>query len=344
MRIALCSSFVPFVRGGATKIVDDLGTVLEELGHQVEKIYLPHLDAPHLILSQMAAFRWLDLSTADRVICFRPPAHAISHPHKVVWFIHHIRVFYDLWDSPYRGFPANRRTTGIRAALHAADTSALTEAKRLFTNSNVVSQRLKLFNGLKSTVLYPPLHRPDRFARRGFNDEIVCVSRIVPHKRQHLLVEAMKHTRTAIKLRICGASFDSDYQERIREIIVRENLRDRVILDIGWLDEAEKCRLLSDCLAVAYIPLDEDSYGYLTLESGYSGKAVITATDSGGILELVEGGYNGIVADPSPCAIAQAMDRLFLDRVIARQMGDHSLARIRDLKIDWPHVVDSLLA
>ena len=41
------------------------------------------------------------------------------------------------------------------------------------------------------------------------------------------------------------------------------------------------------CLAVAYIPYDEDSYGYVTLEACLAKKAVITCTDSGGIDALV---------------------------------------------------------
>ena len=343
MKIALCSSYVPFVQGGATTIVDNVAAVLQSLGHEVEKIYLPHVDSPDLLLQQMATYRWLDLSAADRIICFRPPAHAIPHSHKVLWFIHHIRAFYDLWDCPYRGFPDTRRNRETRAALHAADTRALEEAQLVLTNSRVVSDRLRRFNGVESEVLYPPLYQPDRFQRRGFNDEVICVSRIVPHKRQHLLVEAMKHTRTPVRLRLCGACPPTSYQEELQTLVDQGQLSERVALNVRWVDEAEKSRLLADCLAAAYVPFDEDSYGYFTLEAGWSGKAVITTADSGGILELINDGQNGIVTDPTPQSIAQAMDRLFLDRAAASQMGDNAIAQIRQLKIDWNHVIDTLL-
>lgn len=99
MKIALVSSFVPFIFGGARNIVEWLEEHLRAAGHTVERIYLPQVDAPDVLFPQMAAYRWIDLSSADRVICFRPPAHMIRHPHKILWFIHHIRLFYDLWDT-----------------------------------------------------------------------------------------------------------------------------------------------------------------------------------------------------------------------------------------------------
>jgi hypothetical protein len=49
MKIALCSSFVPFIQGGARNIVEWLEFMLIESGHQVERIYLPHVDVPDLI-------------------------------------------------------------------------------------------------------------------------------------------------------------------------------------------------------------------------------------------------------------------------------------------------------
>ena len=117
MKIALCSTFVPFIRGGGRNIVDWLASTLTAAGHQVEVVYLPELDAPDLLFQQMMALRWVDIQAADRIICFRPQSHLIPHPHKILWFIHHIRAFYDMWDSPYRDFPDNAKHRAIRDAL-----------------------------------------------------------------------------------------------------------------------------------------------------------------------------------------------------------------------------------
>jgi glycosyltransferase involved in cell wall biosynthesis len=344
MRIALFSTTVPFIKGGARNIVEWLHMMLVNLGHEVECVYLPELDLPELLFQQMMALRWVDLSAADLVICFRPQAHLIRHPNKVVWFIHHLRSFYDLWESSYRGFPDDLVHRGIRDALHASDNAALVEARHVFANSKVMSDRLHRFNGIVSEVLYPPLLAPERFSCLGFNDEIVCICRLEHHKRQHLLLEAMKYTRTPVRLRLCGKSSEQDYPQLLRQIIEDNGFGDRTVLDDRWISEEEKVALLAQCLASAYLPVDEDSYGYPSLESSYSSKAILTTKDSGGVLELVQDGVNGVVTDPDPRAMAMAMDNLYLQREKTVEMGCAAIRRLDELNISWDHVLRRLLA
>jgi len=90
------------------------------------------------------------------------------------------------------------------------------------------------------------------------------------------------------------------------------------------------------------VPEDEDSYGYPSLEAAHARKAVLTASDSGGVLELISDGHNGIVAPPDPRSLAQAMDRLYRDRALAARMGAANERRLAELRIDWPNVVDAL--
>jgi glycosyltransferase involved in cell wall biosynthesis len=344
MRIALCSSFVPFVNGGYRNIVEWLETMLLEAGHEVERIYLPEVDSPDMLFRQMAAFRFVDLSAADRVICFRPQAHLIPHPNKIVWFIHHLRAFYDLWDTEYRGFPDDVKHRGIRDALHAADTAALREARRVFSNSRVVGDRLLRFNGIESERLFPPVLRPERFRFRDLNDEIVCICRIEHHKRQQLLVEALKYCRSPVRLRLCGTSAGSGFSAEVARLACAWGVGDRVTIDDRWITEDEKSDLLADCLAAAYLPVDEDSYGYPSLEAAHAGKALLTAGDAGGVLEFVTHGINGLVAEPNPISVANAMDQLFQDRIATRRLGEAATARIAEMNIGWPHVLERLLA
>lgn len=343
MKIALCSTVVPFVDGGARQIVEWLDEHLVEHGHQVERVYLPEVDVPDRMFPQMAAFRWVDLDQADRIICFRPQSHMIPHDVKVLWFIHHVRVFYDLWDSEYRGFPDTERHRGIRDAIRAADTAALREAHAVFANSQVVARRLADFNGVSAKVLYPPVHRPERFVCRGYGDEIVYVSRTEHHKRQHLLVEAMAHTTSPVRLRLCGTSSHDEYPSALTDRIRQLGVGDRVTFERGWVSEDDKSRHLADCLAAAYIPVDEDSYGYPTLEAAHASKPVLTTTDSGGVLEFVIDGVNGQVAEPTPRSLAAAMDWLYQDRSRTVAMGEAANRRLDELNIGWDHVVESLL-
>lgn len=344
MKIALCSTDVPFINGGARNIVEWLKPLLEEQGHQVEIVYLPQFDIPELLFQQIMAFRWVDLEMADRIICFRPEAHLIPHPNKVLWFIHHIRVFYDLWDSPYRGFPDDMKHRGIRYALHHVDNAGLREAKAIFTNSRVVSDRLKRFNQIDSEILYPPVFQSERFHCSSSNDEIVCICRSEHHKRKHLLVEALQYTRTPVRLRLSGAFSGADYARDLTLRISELGLADRVTIDNRWISEEEKVTLLANCLAAAYLPLDEDSYGYFSVEASHASKPILTTSDSGGVLELVQDDMNGYITEPSPEALADAMDRLYLDRTKTEAMGVRALERLADLNISWPHVLERLLA
>ncbi|MBN9328681.1 MAG: glycosyltransferase, partial [Cellulomonas sp.] len=100
---------------------------------------------------------------------------------------------------------------------------------------------------------------------------------------------------------------------------------------------------LARCLAVAYLPRDEDSYGYPSLEASHSAKAIVTLSDSGGALEFVRDGVEGLVTEPGAKALAAAFDRLYLDREAAERMGRHSFDRRDELGINWPNTIARLL-
>jgi len=345
MKIALCSSYVPFVGSGARNIVDWLNLELVQAGHITEVVNIPHSDEPDELLPQLMAYRWIDLvNSADRIVCFRPPSHLIAHPNKVLWFIHHVRAYYDLWESPYRGFDITEQTKSIQAVVRAADGVAFSESKRIFANSAVVADRLKKFNGVDSEVLYPPLLLPERFLFSGLSGEIVSICRVEAHKRQHLLLDALRYTKTPVSIRICGVSANQQYTNDLCAFIQINGLEDRVSFENRWIDDGEKVDVLSKCLASAYLPFDEDSYGYPSLEAAYSLKPVLTTADSGGVLELVEHGHTGVVAESSPQAIAEAMDYLFLNRGDAGRMGRNLRSRVDEMNIGWQHTIERLLA
>jgi glycosyltransferase involved in cell wall biosynthesis len=81
--------------------------------------------------------------------------------------------------------------------------------------------------------------------------------------------------------------------ELIRATIAKYGLESKVIFEDRWISEDEKVERLAPALAVAYLPEDEDSYGYCSLEAAHARKCVLTTQDSGGVLELVTDGVNG---------------------------------------------------
>ncbi|QDT35987.1 glycosyltransferase family 4 protein [Stratiformator vulcanicus] len=343
MKIALCSTVVPFIKGGGRNIVEWLEQTLLTYGHEVDRVYIPEIDRPDLIFQQMMAFRWLDLSAADRIVCFRPQSHLIPHDHKILWFIHHIREFYDLWGGGY-SFPVDAHHEAIRHELHRVDTKAISEAKAVFTNSQVVSDRLERFNDVPSEVLYPPVFQPERFRCDDHNDSVAYICRVEHHKRQHLLIDAMRYTTSPVRLHILGASINQGHPEWLKNRIKNAGIQEKVTYDSRWISEKEKADVLANCLAAAYLPLDEDSYGYPSVEASHAEKALLTTTDAGGVTELVEDNYNGIVSESTPEALAEALDRLYYDRQQTVVMGRNAKERLSQLNISWDHVVERLVA
>src|SRR5262249_9066528 len=65
-----------------------------------------------------------------------------------------------------------------------------------------------------------------------------------------------------------------------------------------------KNRTHRPCVVRSYAPLDEDSYGYPSLEGSHANKAILTTTDSGGVTELVTDSINGYICAPEPQVLA----------------------------------------
>ncbi len=344
MRIALCSACLPFANGDGRTIVEWLGQKLQERGHQIESIYLPFADHPRDLLSQMTAFRSVKIDGADQLICFCPPTCLVRHPNKVLWFVNHLRGFYDLWNTG-KAPHYTRYDEGLRRAIFRAEGIALKEARAVFTSSRVVQKRLKTFNNVESSVLYPPLLDPMNYANAGYGEEVVYVSCLAPRKRQRLLLEAMAHTKTAIKARICGMDDNGGaYAEELLHLASSTGVSERVLIENRPISEHEKREIIGRSLAVAYFPLNGDWYGYASLEGAQSCKPLLTTTDSGGVLEFVVHERNGLICNPDAKAIAESLDRLYSDRNLVEDLGHEANQTIEKLRIDWDSVIHDLLA
>lgn len=345
MRVIIASTFVPGVRGGLDVMIDSLGAELTARGHEVDTLRFPFHSDPKRMLPQMLALRLHRVAEhGDRLICIRTPSYLLRHHAKTLWFIHHHRGAYDLWGTPYSGMTDDVRGRADRQLIIDADNVSLRESRAIYTNSKVVADRLSRFNGLSARVLYPPADRPERFRCDGYGDAVVYVSRLAHHKRQDLAIEAMRHVRSGVRLIVAGAPDTPAESDRLRHMIAAWGLEDRVDLRDRWISDEEKVDLMADALAVVYCPLDEDSYGYPSLEAHYSGKAVISTTDAGGVEELIVDGLNGSLTEPDPVALAARFDELYEDRALAEKLGQAGIERIRELGIDWDTVIGALLS
>jgi glycosyltransferase involved in cell wall biosynthesis len=343
MKIALLNTLTPFVRGGAEILVDDLEVQLRLHGHSVDMYRLPFpssYEGP--LVCTIAAVRMLRLDAYERVIAFKFPAYCVRHQAKVMWMFHQFRQVYELWGLEY-GLKPTPEAQSIREIVKAADNEDIPRSRHIYTNAWEVTKRLKKYNDIESEVLPPPLKNAEDYFCRSTGDYIFYPSRITDLKRQKLAVEAMKHTKSGVKLIIAGRCSEPAYLEQINAIIKDYDLHNRVQVIDEWISDDNKIRLMADCLGVMYIPYKEDSYGFVSMEGFYCSKPVIACSDSGGTEELIKDGLNGFIADSTPDAIAEAMDRLFEDKHMSERMGAAGRDEILRRDITWTSTIRRLL-
>src|SRR5262249_12069093 len=143
----------------------------------------------------------------------------------------------------------------------------LGECSRIYTLSSVTGERLRKFNGIPSTVLFHPLERTDHLVCRDYEDFIFYASRITSGKRQYLVAESMRYVKTDVRLVVAGGPETPEDLRKLETVIQSNRLGDRIRVLPHFISEEEKADLFSRCLACAYTPYDEDSYGYVTLEA-----------------------------------------------------------------------------
>jgi glycosyltransferase involved in cell wall biosynthesis len=347
VRIAVAHPQTPFTHGGAETHTEALVKALNKAGHEAEEVVVAGKWYPATeLLHQMAVWRSLDLSESnglkiDMVIALKFPAYLVPHERKVVWLIHQHRSAYELWDHPeFADLSKQTEGPALRDMVVQSDRVALGEAKRIFTNSRNVQDRLWSSIRLSSDVLYHRSPIVEALLPRDpgpYGDRIVFPSRLEALKRQSLAVEAMRHTKTSVKLVLVGGGPD---EPAIREQMTKAGVVHKVEL-AGRLPDERLYELYLNALGVYYGPYDED-YGYVTIEGFAAHRPVVTLTDAGGPLEFVTNEQTGFVTPPEPEAIAHAFDVLFSNRPKARAMGEAGNALIRERVPDWPDVVARL--
>lgn len=344
MKVLIVNNMAPFVWGGAEELAAHLEKNLIIAGHDAEVLRIPFQWQPaEIIPSQMLMVRAFELWNADRVIALKFPAYLIRHSHKTLWLLHQYRQAYDLFDARQSNISTDTIGDEIRTMIRNADNVAFGEAKRIFTNSGVTSERLARYNGFKSEVLLPPLNDPELFTGGPSKGYVFAGGRVNGMKRQHLLIEAMAHTPLNVQLVVAGPPDAAADAEKLRQLVERHGLRDRVHLDLRFLSRVELARYVNEANACAYLPYDEDSFGYVAMEAAYAAKPIVTTSDSGGVLGLVRHSLTGWVAEPNAESLADAL--LAASHLSsACDMGNAARQLWLGLGVNWPSTLERLLA
>jgi len=347
MRVAIATVRVPFLSGGAEVLADGLLRHLRKRGLQADLLSIPFKWYPPECLSDsMFAGRLLDLTETngkpiDRLITLKFPAYYAPHPNKTLWLLHQHRQAYDLYDTPHGDLHHCAVGQNVAREIKRWDNALLPEHQSLYTISGKVSDRLRSFNNLSSEPLYPPPAEPESFYNRDAEPYILAPGRFDSLKRQMSAIEAMVQVPEGLRLVFIGPD-DGEYADSCRRRIVELDLENRVEI-LGIVDDEKKVDLYARCLALYNGVYDED-YGYVTIEGFLSSKPVVAFTDSGGPLEFIQSGENGIVVPPESEPLSQAFSSLCEDYSQAARMGRAGRSSLEEKGIDWETVIDRLLS
>jgi glycosyltransferase involved in cell wall biosynthesis len=183
------------------------------------------------------------------------------------------------------------------AGLRRIDRGNAKKVDRYLANSGNVAKRIEDVYARPSTVVYPPFDL-DRFRGEPVEPEdwYLVVSRLVPHKRVDLAIEACN--LLGRRLKVVG-----DGRDRAR----LQGVAGKTIEFAGGLDDEATADLYRRCRAFI-LPGAED-FGMTAIEAQAAGRPVI-AYGRGGALESVVDGETGLFfSEPTARALAEAIEQ-----------------------------------
>lgn len=340
-RVLVLAVQTPFAQGGAERHVRRLTEELRQRGVDADLVTMPLVENTRFdLVRAAAAWRGLDLVEAggrpvDAVIATRFPSYAARHPNKIVWLIHQYRQAYDQYGTPFSDLTASPEDRRTREVIAEIDRVGLTEARKIFANSQTVAARLLRFNGIRSEPLYHPPPLAGRYRSGAAGDFVLWVGRLDAWKRPGLLLDALPHAPDAHAVFVGKGPERERLERRAAELGVTPRVR-----FLPEVDEETLLGLYAEARIVAVTATGED-LGYVPLEAFLSGKPVVTTEDAGGPLEFVRDGETGLVVAPRPEALGVALRLAWPRRDALAAMGD--AGRRRAARLTWDEPVEKLL-
>lgn len=316
---------VPFTNGGAEALIARLCKELAKEGHSVDLVQLPFSALPKSdLVHHMVSWRELKLSefagrSVDLVIPTKFPSYFVTHPCKVPWLVHQHRQLYELYGGRFSDFDTSDEDESLRRMVYEADSTTLKECRAIFTISKNVSARLKRYLKIDSTPLLPPLPLGDAYHIGSRENFILSVGRLCSIKRVDLIIRSLAEIDSSLRLKVVGGADEPAIEEYLQSEVRKHHLEARVEF-LGRVPDEDLVKLYANAFAVYYAPFDED-YGFVTLEARAAGKPVVTAKDSGSVLDFIEHENNGLIVESTEAGIASAFNRLLREESLYERLS-----------------------
>ena len=247
-----------------------------------------------------SAIESFDLRKYDIVVSF---SYAVAHGAIVSGGKRHLSYTY----TPMRYAWSDINLDGTHARKNALlkmvmqqfriwDRSAASRLHEIAAISQGIAERIRYAYGRQARVIYPPVETYRFSPNRERDDFFVTVTRLVPHKRIDLIVEAF--SRLALPLKIIGEGSE----KRRLEKQATPNIE-----FLGFQSEEAVALLLGR--ARGFICAAEEDFGIAVVEAQAAGCPVI-AYRGGGALETVIDGVTGVFfPEQTPPSLTAAIRR-----------------------------------
>lgn len=308
-------------------------------------------------LANVARVDELRIDHASVVVTTQPPTYLLDHPHVVALTYHQARVFYELSEayiaSGYSPPALHREAT---AQVRLIDRLRLPATHTWLAGSAEVAGRLASTWGVAADVFQANAQEPpDRTVAEQYDPTgpALCVSRHAWPKRTELAALAGICDPDG-RTELVGGGGRQPYVEALAgrfgtdpagaalapDALIWLNRGDPASLPGGPIPDRLRIRGHLDRTqvvdafrraSVVVAPAHREDYGLTVLEAFAFGRPVVVCHDGGGLVELVEGTGAGLVVEPRPQAIADAVASLRDDPERARAMAERAFAVATEL-------------
>jgi glycosyltransferase involved in cell wall biosynthesis len=180
---------------------------------------------------------------------------------------------------------------------------------------------------------------PDAPAQRSTTPLLLVVSRLVPHKRVELAVDALAELSDefpGLELVVAGRGW---WDDELHSHVAARGLQQRVRF-AGFVSEEEKARLYGRAW-VSLVPSLKEGWGLVVVEAGVHATPSVGFRAAGGVAESIRDGVTGLLADDQDGFVA-AVARLLRDRQLRERLGRNAAAHAAGFT--WADTVDGVAA
>jgi len=330
--------------GGSKKAIGQIAEYLESKGHIVEFFTQRYIEGksypefknkkinflkPKSKIFLPLIFLFKKIKGFDLLILNTSPANlsSIRNNSTITICYSPSREIFDLRKYLFKnsGFKNKIKIILKNILLKKFEIIAAKKTNKILVISKNVQKRVRKYYEKNSDIFYIGFN-PKEFYCKDYKDYILSISRFVNAKRVDILIKSMDFVKNKkIKLIVVGGG---DENKKIAKMCKE---RENVEL-VGEVNSKELSKLYSHCLAVAYIPIDED-WGLIPLEAGASNKCTIGVNEGGLKETIIEGKTGFLLNSVNPKKIAEKIDLLANNKNLAKKMGTNAKQYVK--KFEW---------